>query len=809
MVRLISRLLMPWVRFDLRPTEVAATLGEVSVPIVYVLAKTSTLDERVLQRACARAHLPRPQRRLLLPSGSNRVPAVMALSRRVGLWRSRQDRRPPPALLQLLQALRADPSFDVMLVPVNVYWGRAPQRESGSWWHLLVSEDWALSGRMARVMRVLLNGRNTRVEFGEAASLRAALSNDVPEQSAARRVARNLSGQLAAARTAHLGPDLSHQRTLMLQVLRARAVRVQVALEARDHKKLSRRKLLEQASGLFQEIAANYSPPFVHWMERVLRWLWTRIYDGVDVVHGQTLTEIAAGHELIYVPCHRSTMDDLLMPYAIYTQGLAVPHIAAGLNLNLPVVGTFMRKGGAFFMRRSFKGQPLYAVVFMTYLGALMARGHSLQYFIEGGRSRSGRMLQPKTGMLSITIRSFMKQPLRPVMFVPVYLGYERIMEVDSYMGELAGRSKEKESIWGFLRSLRRLRENFGRVSVNFGEPIPLGPLLEKHQPDWRESAAQSERPTVASALVDTLADDILRNINSAATMNPVNLLALVFLATPRQVLVAGDLKRQLVLIQSLLARAPYGPRVSVTRDDPEAIIAKGVKLGLIKLLEGELWGLDEKQAATMPYYRNNVLHLLAIPSLLACCFHSNSVLPEEDLQRLAWRIYPYVSQELFLRWTEQQLAEVVSRNLAALRDCGVLTHRAASGQWCAPPADTAAAMQLSLLAQPMVQTIERYYLAIALLRKAGSGVLTQSELEQRCQQMAQRMRSLYGFYSPEFHDRSLFEAFLKLLRERGVLRADAAGRLEYDEVLDRVTSDAQLVLSEQIRHSILQLVHA
>ena len=117
--------------------------------------------------------------------------------------------------------------------------------------------------------------------------------------------------------------------------------------------------------------------------------------------------------------------------------------------------------------------------------------------------------------------------------------------------------------------------------------------------------------------------------------------------------------------------------------------------------------------------------------------------------------------------------------------------------------------MQLSLLAQATIQTIERYYLTIALLLKAGSGQITQSVLEERCQLMAQRMTMLYGFNSPEFFDRAMFENFIDLLRQRGVVRVSGGGALEFDEVLIRVADDAELVLSEQIRHSILQVTHA
>ncbi len=125
---------------------------------------------------------------------------------------------------------------------------------------------------------------------------------------------------------------------------------------------------------------------------------------------------------------------------------------------------------------------------------------------------------------------------------------------------------------------------------------------------------------------------------------------------------------------------------------------------------------------------------------------------------------------------------------------------------WMRPPPDSPQAMQLSMLAQATIQTIERYYLAISLLLKAGTGTMTQKTLEQQCQLAAQRMNMLYGFNSPEFFDRALFENFIDLLRERGVLKAGEGGKLEFDEVLMRVAADAQLVLSEQIRHSILQV---
>jgi glycerol-3-phosphate O-acyltransferase len=190
----------------------------------------------------------------------------------------------------------------------------------------------------------------------------------------------------------------------------------------------------------------------------------------------------------------------------------------------------------------------------------------------------------------------------------------------------------------------------------------------------------------------------------------------------------------------------------------------------------------------------------------VACAFIGNSMLRTEDIQRLAWRVYPYVASELFLRWREEELAAVVDGILAALETLGVLQPNEDRSAWRRPQPDSPAALQLSMLAQGTIQTIERYYLAISLLLKAGSGVMTQKALEADCQLAAQRINMLYGFNSPEFFDRALFENFIDLLRERGVLKIGAAGNLEFDEVLVRVAADAQLVLSEQIRHSVLQV---
>jgi len=650
------------------------------------------------------------------------------------------------------------------------------------------------------------------VQLGEPVSLRSLIEADADTAVTARRAARLLRTQLAHLRAARIGPDLSHRRTIVAEVLRTRAVRAAVAQQLREDPKLTRRAALLQARRYCNEIAANYSHSFVTLLSHLFTWLWNRVYDGIEFAHVETLQEVAPGSELIYVPCHRSHMDYLLLSYAIYQRGFAIPHVAAGLNLNLPVVGRLLRKGGAFFIRRSFRGSALYTVVFMKYLATIMARGHPIEYFIEGGRSRTGRLLAPMTGMLSMTVRSYLREPRRPVVFMPVYFGYERVFEGPTYIGELSGLPKRKETVLGLVRSLGRLRQRLGSVHVNLGEPIHLDRMLERYAPGWRALQFEdSNRPPWVGALVDELAPMVMRHINAAASVTPINLLALILPATPRQAMLEPALLRQIDTMLALLAALPYDRRVTVTRASAVEVIEYGLALRVITREQhriGEIVRMSPEHAVLATYYRNNVLHLFALPSLIACCFLTNATLRTADVQRLASRIYPYAAAELFLHWSEAELPAIVEQALGALASLGLLERAVDPNEWRSPPPTSAAATQLSLLAQSTIQTIERYYLAIALLIRAGSGSITQKALEERCQLMAQRMTLLYGFNSPEFFDRTLFANYIDLLRAREVVRVDAAGCLAFDEILVHVAEDAELVLSEQLRHSILQVTH-
>ena len=266
-----------------------------------------------------------------------------------------------------------------------------------------------------------------------------------------------------------------------------------------------------------------------------------------------------------------------------------------------------MRYCGAFFLRRSFRGDTLYSTVFGEYLHHLQRHGVPLEYFIEGGRSRTGFTLPPKTGLLAMSIASFAREHRRPLVFVPVYIGYEKLFEAESYLRELSGLPKEKESLRGLLQTLRRLRKIYGTVHVNFGEPLDLAAFLEVHRPDWRSTPPES-LPAWSREVAHRLAAELARRIDEAAVVGPINLIALAMRDAPAQGLTAAALHERIAHDLALLR--PFSPVCVMTSLNEAQIIARAERLGHIEK-RGERFCLPAGQAARLAYFRNNVLHLV------------------------------------------------------------------------------------------------------------------------------------------------------------------------------------------------------
>jgi len=800
---LARRVMYLWVRAHPLMPEGEAAVVAPNKPVCYVIQDRRLSNILVLMEEVRRAGLPSAWQPLPL-DGVKRDRAFFCLTRPQPILadNARSRYRLSPLLGDLAAALRAHPDTDVQLVPVTILWGRAPQQQD-SILKALFAESWRPPGHLRQLAAIIVHGRQVLVRFGAAMSLGELVREEPDEARALRKVQRILRVHFRRQREMAIGPDLSHRNTQIADLLAAPGVQAAIAEEAQV-RSIPAAEARAKAQGFAREIMSDYSFSVVRAFELFLTWLWTRLYDGVEVHHFDALADIAPGQGIVYIPCHRSHVDYLLLSYVVYKRGLTPPHIAAGANLNFPIVGPLLRRAGAFFLRRSFKGEPLYASVFTEYLHLMIARGFPIEYFIEGTRSRTGRMLSPRTGILGMTLKSFLRGHRRPLLFVPVYVGYERLMEGASFLNELAGKPKRKESLWTVLGTLRELKRDFGKVHVNFGRPLPLAEFFDDLHPGWSDQA-DAERETWLRDATRQAALELTRRINEAAVVNPINLVALVLLATPKHAADEETLQRMIELYQFLLRHAPYSPQTVFCQDPPAQVIEHAQRLGIVERIAhplGDLLRVPEAESPLLAYFRNNVLHLVAVPALLACLLSHNSRLDLHRATAAIGRLLALVQAELFLRLPDDGVFSLEPA-LAVLAERGLVHRR--DDLLVAPDPTSAAFDELQLLGETMRPTLQRYLLTLALLERHGSGALTRGRLEEIAHLLAQRLGLLREANASEFAERGLFANVVDHLLGAGFLRTEGE-LLHFDQRLSAPAADAELLLSAEVRRTIRRM---
>ncbi len=722
-------------------------------------------------------------------------------------------------LARLIAAVRAHPSLQVQIVPVSVFFGRAPAQQD-SLIKALFADAWAAPGPIGQAVRLLVHGRQTLVKFGHPIDVRSMLPDATGDTGAGRdlrRVARLLRAEFRRERELAVGPNLSHRHTVVNQIVESaagqRAIRAQAE---RSGESLLKAELA--ARRILVEIASDYSYPFIRAYDIALTAFWNKLYEGVAAHRFETIADVGAGAEIVYLPCHRSHIDYLLLSYVIYHRGLLPPHVAAGVNLNLPVVGSLLRRGGAFFLRRSFKGDPLYGELFAEYLHTMLQRGFPIEYFVEGGRSRTGLTLPAKAGLLAMTVDSYLRDSSRPVVFLPVYIGYEQLMEADSYAAELAGRPKQKESLPGLLRALRGLRRRrFGKVHVAIGEPIRLAELLDARWPEWRRQAGTTQADGPRQAAIGALAEQVVTRINDALVVNPINLFATAMLGAPAGAMDAARLAEQIELLRALLLAVPYSPLQVVSELDGPATIDYAAAQGLAQRQPHPLGDIVSVPAAPLPmltYYRNNVMHAFAEASLLACVIVQAERIEESSLLRACLAVQPFLRAELFLSSPPDALPDRLSARLAFLADRGLVTRH--DGVVIAPSAAQPASITMHGLARVVRLPLQRSMIVASTLDRFEPGSLSRASLEACAWMIAQRVALLGAGELAQLPDRPALRSIVSSLVELGhatqvddrLRPADSLAEVARHATLT-LPADARLAISHAVQQPLAELLAA
>ena len=796
--------LRAWLRIRVTPSDLAELALNTDEPICYVLPAGGVSDWLALEAACKAHGLPRPH------LSYNRLPS----ERRAVVLSLPHGRRGSRSQLQRLIARGIhDHRFNVQIVPVSVFWGRNPVKET-SLLRILFA-DAERPGRLRKFLIILAQGRNVLMHFGQPLDYRAFVDDStVAPAVSVRKLARVMRVHFRRQRAATLGPALSNRYQLFNSLLAAPQVREAIERTARAED-VPVSAIRVRAREYADEIAADYSPIAIGFLLRLLTWLWNRLYDGIDVRHLQRLRATAHDSSVVYLPAHRSHMDYLLVSYLLYVEGFALPQIAAGINMNFWPVGGLLRRCGAFYLRRSFGGDKLYTAIFRTYVDVLIDRGQPMKFYPEGGRSRTGRLLSPKTGMLAMVAQSFLNHAGKPVSVVPVYIGYDRVMEVNSYFDELRGsHGKKKESVGGLVRGGRKaLKRKYGQAYIAFGEPISLADFADARGYPWREQGAEDAdaRPEWLAPMVEDLADEVMRRINATATLNAAGLAALILLGSPQKAIAEDEMTHSLALLARLGRLCPYSADTTYPQaSDGRRLLAEAEPLTrLVRLPHawGDVLTVEPREAVLLTYTRNSVMHLYAVPSLIANFFAHFESRERDAVIDDCVQLYPLLQSELMLRWPPDACREPLTRALQALLECGLL-RRGDANTITRPAAGTKAFAALMSLARIMRESLERYGMTTVLLaRHAADETVERSTFERQCQRMAERMAILSGRNSPEFFDPRLFHNHLKTLTRVGLLEAHG-NELTVQPGMQGLAEDAMQLLGPDLRQSILHLTN-
>ncbi|OTP93170.1 glycerol-3-phosphate 1-O-acyltransferase [Gilliamella apicola] len=761
------------------PTDPITELNlDSSKPILYVLPYNSQIDLMVVRSLCLKYHLPDPLTGIEI--NGKIVPSYIYIDKGPGIFASyRQQTKAIEILRDYISAHQQNHDLDVQMLPVSVMFGRRPDKEGKKMPSLQVV------GATYKLYKIIVSGRDCYTHFSRTVSFKTLqLDNNQDISTLARKLSRVARIHFAKQRTASVGPKLPVRQEMLNKLLHNPNISEAIQEEAKS-KNINLDKAKKNALSILNEIAANFSYRMLRVTDFILTWAWHRLYQGLKVTNADPIRELAQnGHEIVYAPCHRSHMDYLLLSYVLYRQGLVPPHIAAGINLNFWPAGPIFRRLGAFFIRRSFRGNKLYTAVFREYLAELFIRGYSVEYFIEGGRSRTGRLLDPKTGMLTITVQTLLRGDSRPITIVPVYIGYEHVLEVATYANELRGAKKEKESLWRTIKAFFKLKK-LGFGYVNFGQPIPLNQFLNQHIPNWRDEIEPtgSQRPHWLTPTTNLLAKEIMERINSSAAINAMNLCSSILLAADQCALTKVRLIEHIGYLIKLLQKVPYSDLVTIPDQTPEELFEHAKQMGKFIITTdevGEMVGLTPEQAVLMTYYRNNIQHLLIIPAIVARILLKHNRISSLEVIEQVKLLFPLIKSELFLYHNDEQLTEYVNNIIATYAELNLINY--------SPDKLTLNYLKISglqLLASSSKDTLQRYMIAFSLLQKDPS--ISRATLEKEGRLIAERLSVLHGINAPEFFDKGVFSILVASLREQGYLDDKDEANLPKIETMNKI----------------------
>jgi len=537
--------------------------------------------------------------------------------------------------IEYLLEIQTKSDIPIFIFPQVIFWNRNPERPGS----IMISEAIGDRGLFAGMITLWKSATPAFIRVGKPVNLKEVLEaqggDDIKHL--ARQIRNSLIEIYNYEKRTILGPQIKTRQEMMEKVLYHKNVLDEIQQEMRD-KGTPEKKLRRKAYKYFTEIAADFSIIYIKFFKATVDYISSKIFNGIhyDIENFKKLREASVKGPIILVPSHKSHVDYLIISATFYHNKFIPPHILAGANLIFFPMGKIFRKSGAFFMRRTFKGLNLYASVFKQYVKTILNENYMIEFFIEGGRSRTGKVVQPKMGMLKYLIEAIDEGYNKDLVFVPITVNYDRILEENSYLKELKGKEKSKESTSGFLKSGKLLTRKYGSVYMEFNDFFTLGEIREKF--------LKEKNISDIDLLTEELGYYIVKKINEIVIVTPFSITTAALLDTAARGFTRESIKRKIETILSYLRKTDYRMAASLkdssNLDDImdlvfESYAADGI-IGRVEYPAGsdndlsvqneELYIIDNDQRGRINFYKNSIAHMTLPVNMISLAILAVSV---------------------------------------------------------------------------------------------------------------------------------------------------------------------------------------
>lgn len=690
--------------------------------------------------------------------------------------------------LRALMALHRRKGRSILLVPQTFVWSRKPDTRGADLIDLALGSR-EYPGAIRTVMQFLINYRNVDFRAGEVIDLGNFLREAGPtegDDGLTRRLTYALLTRLERERRAILGPAKKPADRVREEVLRSPKLQATLRELAGDDEG-ARVLLSARAYRMLRDLEATPSHEGHRAFKAALDAVASRIYGGVEIDHEglERVREAARQGTVVLLPSHKSHMDYVLLSSVLIEAHIQLPLIAAGDNLAFFPMGPLFRRGGAFFIRRSFKGDRLYAAVVDAYLRRLVRDGHALEFFLEGGRSRTGKLLAPKLGLLGMVADAALSLPHRKVTFIPVSLGYERLLEERSYQRELTGGDKRREDAGSLLRGTRALRGFYGRVNVQFGQSMTLDQVRAEMGLGPGPLGDDERR-----LLVTRMAHRVMAEINRVTSVTPAAVAAMALLGGGRRGVPWGELLDSCRLILAALDRRGTRTSGGLRRRDgglQEEAIREALRLFVRADLcversvspgDEPIFAVPEEKRLALSMPKNSILHFFIAEALVAAGFLGlNPASGGVDRGELRERVqalsrlfkfeFMFRADKGFDALLDETLSRLIDEGIFAPLPSGRLGF--GEGRDAIPSERWARA-----LADLLLPYLLGYWAAARALSLLGKGPLPRRDLLRRAMAVGERMFLSGELSRREALARPTFESALRAFEDRGYLREES-----------------------------------